>query len=341
LTHARPLRHNAVMPDHSPTASGSPAQERAADPRAQERAADPRAQERAADPRAQERAMLLGIVLDIAITFAQVAAAIWANSLSMLAELLRAIPLIGVECVLLVLMRRINQGKLTAYDYGTRKVEQFANLLAGITLVFAAMWLLSKLAARYGVPQEQPTLGLAFAALVAFANLTINVTVFVAIWRAARGGQSLILNGQILVRLSKVIASALVAIAIAVNAVFGSEGIGAVADLVGTAVVILVMVLFGGQMVLQAMPHLVDRTLGEQQQQLINRALAERFEDFDDLLAVRTRTEGSNAWIEIELGFAPDRRVGEAARAADRIAAQVRDLVPGAQVLVVIREAAG
>jgi divalent metal cation (Fe/Co/Zn/Cd) transporter len=302
-------------------------------------APNPPAQEGEASPRSQERAMQLGIVLDGAIILCMIVAALWGNSLSLLAEVLRAVPLWAVECVMLVLMQRINRGRLTAYDYGTRKVEQFANLLAGITLIFGALWLLSKLATRYGVPQEQPSLGLAFAALVAVVNLAINVVVLLAIWRAARGGQSLILNGQVLVRLSKVIASALVALAIAVNAVFGSDGVGAIADLVGTTVVIVVMLVFGGQMVLQAMPHLVDRTLGEQQQMLINRALAERFEEFDDLLAVRTRTEGSNAWVEIELGFAPDRRVGEAAKAADRIAAQVRDLVPGAQVLVVIREA--
>ncbi len=283
--------------------------------------------------------MRLGIVLDLSIVTCAAAAAVWGNSLSLLAELLRGIPLLALEAVLLVLLRRINRGQLTAYDYGTRKVEQLANLIAGATLIFGALWLMSKLAARYGVPQEQPSIGLAFAALVAVVNLAVNITVLHSIWRAAQGGQSLILNGQIVVRLSKVVASALVTLAIAVNALFGPEGIGGIADLVGTAVVIVVMLVFGGQMVLQAMPHLVDRTLGEQQQLLINRALAERFEDFDDLQAVRTRTEGSNAWVEIELGFAPERPVGEAAKAADRIAAQVRELVPGARVLVVIREA--
>jgi Co/Zn/Cd efflux system component len=51
-------------------------------------------------------------------------------------------------------MVRINRGYLTAYDYGTRKVEQFANLLAGVTLVFLALWLLTRLVARYGVTQD-------------------------------------------------------------------------------------------------------------------------------------------------------------------------------------------
>jgi divalent metal cation (Fe/Co/Zn/Cd) transporter len=236
-------------------------------------------------------------------------------------------------------MVRINRGYLTAYDYGTRKVEQFANLLAGVTLVFLALWLLTRLVARYGVTQDQPALGLAFAAVVALANLLLNAYVFLSIWRAARGGQSLILNGQIIVRLSKVVASSLVALAITLNAIYGPEGIGAWADLTGTKVVIVVMLAFGGRMVAQAMPHLVDRTLGEQQQQLINRALAEHFDDFDELVAVRSRTEGHNAWIEVELGFAPGRRVADATSASERVAAHIRRLVPGARVVVVIRAA--
>jgi ferrous-iron efflux pump FieF len=267
-----------------------------------------------------------------------VAAAIWGNSLSMLAEVLRVIPVLAIEFILLGLLIRINRGELTAYDNGTRKVERLANLVAGGLQVYAAVWLLSKLAGRYGVPQEQPALGLAFATLIAIANLTINVVVFQQMWRAAQGGQSLIMNGQIIVRLSKLVASVFVAVAIAVNAVFGPEGIGGWADLIGTSIVIVVMLVFGGQMVRDSMPHLIDRALGERQQQLINRALVDHFDDFDELINVRTRTEGNQAWIEIELGFAPARKIEDVTSAADRVTARVCGLIPGAKVFVLIRK---
>jgi len=290
-----------------------------------------------ATQRAQEGAMRTAVVLDTGILCFMIAAAIWGNSLSMLAEVLRVIPVLAIEYVLLRLLIRINRGELTAYDYGTRKIERLANLVAGGLQIFAALWLLSKMAVRYGVPQEQPALGLAFATVIGIANLAINLLVFQQMWRAAQGGQSLIMNGQIIVRLSKLVASALVAVAIAVNAAFGPEGIGGWADLIGTTIVIVVMLVFGGQMVRDAMPHLIDRALGEQQQQLINRALVDQFDDFDELINVRTRTEGDQAWIEIELGFAPTRNVEDVTSAADRVAARVCVLIPGAKVFVLIR----
>lgn len=283
--------------------------------------------------------MLSACLLDAAIILAMVAIAVWSNSLSLLADLMRGVPMLGVEVVLLLLMRRINRGRLTAYDYGTRKVEQFANLVAGAALIVAALWLVAKMFGRIGVPQDQPGLGLAAAAAISAVNLALNIGVFVSLWRAAQGGGSLILNGQVVTRLTKTLGSAFVTLAIVVNAVFGPEGIGAWADIAGTAVTVLVMVVFGARMIGEALPHLVDRALGEQQQMLVNRALATRFENYDELVAVRTRTEGRHAWIEIELGFAPERKVGEAALEAERIAAELRELVPGARAVVVIRAA--
>jgi cation diffusion facilitator family transporter len=294
-----------------------------------------------AEMRQQERAMLSACLLDAGIQVAMVVVALWSNSLSLLADLIRGVPMLGVEVVLLVLMRRINRGRLTAYDYGTRKVEQLANLVAGAALVLAALWLLAMMAGRIGVPQEQPGLGLAAAAAISAVNLGLNLAVFASLWRAARGGGSLILNGQVVTRLTKTVGSALVTLAIIVNAIFGPEGIGGWADLAGTLVTVLVMVGFGWRMIDEAVPHLVDRALGEQQQMLVNRALAARFDGYDELVAVRTRTEGSNAWIEIELGFAPDRRIGEATEEAERVAEELRALVPGAHVTVVIRGMGG
>ncbi|MGG5809936.1 cation transporter [Falsiroseomonas sp. CW058] len=290
-------------------------------------------------PARQEAALLSACLLDGAILVAMLAVALWSNSLSLLADLMRGVPMLAVEVVLLLLMRRIHRGRMTEYDYGTSKLEQFANMLAGAVLLLAAVWLLAKLAGRVGVPQAQPAVGLAAAAAIAAVNLALNAALLLALWRAARGGGSLILNGQVVTRLSKTLASGCVTAAIAVNAAFGPEGIGAWADIAGTVVVILVMVAFGARMVQDTLPHLLDRALGEQQQALVNRALAARFDAYDELVAVRTRTEGRHAWIEIELGFAPQRRVAEAADAAEHIAQDLRALVPGARVLVVIRAA--
>jgi cation diffusion facilitator family transporter len=284
-----------------------------------------------------ERAILTGCLLDVFIWSVTMVAAIWGNSLTLLGECVRGGLLIVLETVLLVLLRRINRKTIADYDYGTRKLEQFANFVVGIAMILGALWLLSGVARRFDTVQVQSATGMAFGALAALANLAINGWVFFLLWQSSRGGTSIIVNGQLLSRMSKVISSALVAVAVLVNAYVGSEGIGHWADIVGTLIVVAVMLAFGARMIQESLPHLIDRALNDRQQATINRALAASFEAYDELLEVRTRTQGSDAWIEIELGFHASRPIGDVHRMAEEMAARIRQVIPGAHVLVIPR----
>lgn len=294
------------------------------------------AEERQAE-RARERAMLTGSVLDVSINLAKLVAAIWANSLTLLGDWLRGGLLTLLDILLLVLLRKIHRGRLGGYDYGTRKLEQFLNLMVGSAMILAALWLAVATYLRSGEHQEQSAAGLLFALAASAANLVINFYVLWRLWGVARDGTSVILSGQLASRLMKTLASIGVALAIGVNAAFHGTPTGAWADTLGALLVLVTMVGFGAKIIGDALPHLLDRALAESRQVVINNALASQFEDYDELRAVRTRTEGRDAWIEIEVGFAPDRSLGEVEAAAERLAEHVRQRIPQAQVLVIPR----
>jgi divalent metal cation (Fe/Co/Zn/Cd) transporter len=289
--------------------------------------------------RARERAMLAGSVLDVSINLTKLVAAIWANSLTLLGDWLRGALLTVLDIFLLVLLRKIHRGKIGGYDYGTRKLEQFLNLVVGSAMILAALWLAVATYLRSGAHQEQSEAGLLFALAASAANLVINGYVLRRLWRVARDGTSVILSGQLTSRLMKTLASIGVALAIGINAVFHGTPTGAWADTLGSLLVLVTMVGFGVKIIGGALPHLLDRALGESRQVVINNALASQFEDYDELRAVRTRTEGHDAWIEIEVGFAPDRSLGDVEAVVERLAEHVRQRIPQAQVLVIPRVA--
>lgn len=284
--------------------------------------------------RARERSMLLGAVLDCGIVVPMLAAGVWANSLTLIGESLRAVLLIALELYLLVMLRRIHRGRMAEYEYGAAKLEQFGNLLVGAAMLLGASWVLGTAALRLAAPPRQPALGMAAAALVAALNVGINAVVFHAIWRAGRDGTSIILAGQIRSRLAKLIASGLAALAIAANAVWGEGTVGRVADTTGSVLVAVTMVALGAGMWREALPHLVDRRLDEARQVAINRVLARHFAAYEALGPVRSRLVGRGAAVELTLGFAPARPIGEIQRVVDAVAADLRDLIPGAQVTV-------
>jgi cation diffusion facilitator family transporter len=285
--------------------------------------------------RARERSLILGFVLDLSLWLPFVFIAIWSNSLTMLGDALRGAILISLGVFLLLTLRRIHRGRTSEYDFGVGKIEQFASLAVGTALIGAALWLLVSLIFRASSPPAQPGLGLALAAGASALNLVLNLVSFRAVWLAARDGTSIIMMVQMRARLSKVIASALVTLAVLVNAVAGAGPVGTVADLAGAALVSVMMASFGIGMWRDALPSLLDRTLDEARQAAVNRVLARHFDAYEALGTVRARISGRDPLIEITLGFAPGRTVAEVHRLAETLREELAELIPGARVTVV------
>lgn len=281
--------------------------------------------------------MLLGCALDVGIIGPMLVAGLWANSLTLLGEYLRAGLLTALEIYLFSTLRRIHRRRFGAYDYGAGKLEQFGNLLVGGAMLLAAAWILGSALFRLTNPPSQPAFGIAAAAAVALVNFGINAVALVAVGRAGRDGTSIILTGQIRSRISKFVASALATAAIAVNAVWGAEGpgpLGDVADSVLVVVVVVTMVALGAGLWRDALPPLLDRSLDETRQVAINQVLARHFRAYDALGAIRSRVLGREAIVKVTLGFAAGRSIGEIRGVADAIAEDIRALSTGALVTV-------
>ncbi len=283
---------------------------------------------------ARERSMLMGAISDMAMGAVFLIVSVWSNSLMMLAESARAMLLLALEIVLLVLLRRIQRGRTHDFDYGAGKLEQFANAGIGTAMGIAGLSVAIAAAYRWWHPPEQHGLAMIFAVVMCAANLVQNGLVFRALWRVGRDGRSLILTGQVRTRLAKLVSSGIVLLALTVNVLAGSGLVGRVAEAAGAGFVAFVMLQLAVSMWRHALPSLLDRTLEEGQQLLINRVLVNHFDDYDELHAVRSRLSGNTAFVEIELGFQGARSLAEVQVAVDRVRAEIERLIPGAGVTV-------
>lgn len=284
--------------------------------------------------RQRERSMVLAALSDLVMIVTAAAVGIWANSLMIGAEVLRGTLLFALELLLLVLLRRIHRGRTHEFDYGAGKLEQFANLGIGTAMGLGGLWVAAGAVYRWEHPPAQAGLGLAFAAAFGLANVIQNGLAFRALWRAGRDGASLIMVGQVRTRLAKFASSGIVFGALCVNAAFGAGRVGIVAEVLGSGFVALVMLQLAVSMGRQALPSLLDRTLEEGQQALINRVLAGNFDAYDDLVAVRSRISGSTPLVEVVLGFDRHRQIGEIQEVADKVSGELEGLIAGAVVRV-------
>jgi divalent metal cation (Fe/Co/Zn/Cd) transporter len=134
-------------------------------------------------------------------------------------------------------------------------------------------------------------------------NAAQNLWLLALLRRAGRDGTSIILNGQIRSRLTKVASSVAATLAILVASICQGETVGLVADLSGMSVVVLIMAWTAFRLIEAALPHLLDRMLDEPQQAAINRVLIRHFHAYDEVQFVRTRRSGNTMFVDIGSGI--------------------------------------
>ncbi len=279
--------------------------------------------------------MSLGVGTDVLLSTPILAIAIWSGSLTLLADAMRACLLTLLELFAYVVMRRIHRGRLPSYQYGSGKIESFLNLLIGIALVLSSIWIFALGVLTMLQPSQPSPLGFAVATATGAVNTTQNAWMFVTYLHARRLGASILIDGQVRTRLLKVVSSASATLAILVSALFAGQISGRVADLVGSAVVVQMMLWTAYQLIAGALPDLMDRMLDPSQLTLVNRVLLCNFDRIDAIHHVRTRRSGVVKYIEIGVGFSADRRIGEIDAINQSLRKELEAQIPDAKVTLV------
>jgi anti-anti-sigma factor len=84
------------------------------------------------------------------------------------------------------------------------------------------------------------------------------------------------------------------------------------------------------------LPDLLDRTVEEELQIAVNRALARHFKDYDYIDRARSRRSGEQVFIEIALGFDSNLELGEADRHAEALKATLNEEIRRADISILI-----
>ena len=279
--------------------------------------------------------MSLGVGTDVLLCTPILVIAIWSGSLTLLADAMRACLLTLLELFAYLVMRRIHRGRLPSYQYGSGKIESFLNLVIGAALVLSGIWILALGVLSLLQPPQPSPLGFSVAAATGAVNTTQNAWMFVTFLGARRLGASILIDGQVRTRLLKVVSSASATLAILVSSMFAGQIAGSVADLVGSAIVVQMMLWTAYQLIAGALPDLMDRMLDPSQLTRVNRVLLCNFDRIDAIHHVRSRRCGVMKYIEIGVGFSADRRMGEIDAINQSLKKELEAQIPDARVTLV------
>ncbi len=285
--------------------------------------------------RARESSIVVALWLDTFILVALIPVGIVGGSLTILAEAVRGSLMFAIEVFALIVMRRIHRGILVEFEFGVGKLAQVVNLLIAAGMLFgAASVAMGAFEIVAGSREVAPRFGLALAAIFASINTFINIMAWDRMRRAARRGGSLIMRAQLRSRTVRVLSSLFVNATLTVAAVSNDAFIAGWADALGAAFVAGIMSLAAVDMIRAGVPDLLDRTVEEEVQVAINRALAHHFDDYDQLDRVRSRRSGEVVFVEVALAFDARLTVSEVGRRVSALKDTMQREIGGADISI-------
>lgn len=283
--------------------------------------------------RDRHRAMLSSVAVEWSSFALNLVGALMANSLTLWTNTLRVSLDSLATLFAYIVTRRMAQGNSHQFDYGLGKWENLSALVNAVVMVVALVIIVFHAIMRFINPTTVTGAGFGLSVLLFFS--IVNFWLLTRFWRLRCADSSPVVEAQFILYRNASVASILSLMAVAVSFFAGKFQWAAWFDPVGA--LFLSGVIFYGILTLfqRSLPALLDKTLEESLQLRILKALAERFEDYDQIHGVRTRRSGKRIFVELFLEFDAELRVKEMLAHAGRLKSLVEGLIPDAEVWVI------
>nr|WP_253913169.1 cation transporter [Pseudoruegeria sp. HB172150] len=273
---------------------------------------------------------------DIVIVILQTFAAITSGSFTMLGECVRAAFMTIIEIFSTVILRGVHRDRFGHFEFGIGKVEQFAWLVFGISLIASGLWVATQVIGSLGSPERAAgPLGLAIAAIVNAINLMINGLSLRALLAASEERESDVFRAQVLTRSIKFSNSIVLQILLTLAAISTDPLFAHLLDVIGATIVVVVMLHSGVSMVASAMPALLDAPLPPTMVDRVRTALATDPVSGPWIAALRSRSSGRFPQVEVTVNrhhvHDPDWE-----RNLDRLQTLVHEIDPAIELRIVV-----
>jgi divalent metal cation (Fe/Co/Zn/Cd) transporter len=295
------------------------------------------------EERAKEVSFFYTNLADTGMVALLIVTAITSGSLTMLGEAVRGVLLLSIQFYSIWLLYAVHRDRLTRYEYGVGKMEQFVWVVIGIGMLFGGFWVAQTVVETIlsAEPAASP-LGLAMAAIVNAINLVINAIGLFAMYAASRDRESGIFGAQIRARVGMLLVTLILQVTITAAALAKDPGIALVMDATGACLIVYFKLRRGFKMIAHGLPDLLDAPAKRELGALIRRTAAAILPE-EHIVSIRTRRSGSRTFAEVAVAGSafPSMQALRSQTAAIRQALRREDAEIDLEVVVASKEASG
>ena len=296
-----------------------------------------------APQKAGHQGMLLQIlIIDIVVCAIRIVVGVLSNSMAMYTTAARAAISILVALISWVTVRVSSKGETDFYNYGYGKLESLSSVIKASALIISFAIIIYTATVRLSHPTPLNMTGAIIAIFFSLFFTAGNVyRSFKLKGIIGKGDRSPVLWSQYKSTNVSVIVNAGTLVSVFLSVVLAGYGWSDYIDPV-LSILLSGFILFTAYTILSgSMTDLLDKTIDESMQMHIMRALAEYFEEYTQILGIRSRQSGGMVFIEIFLEFDSDRELGDIQKVVDRMQHSLEEKISNSRITIIPRAAGG
>jgi cation diffusion facilitator family transporter len=259
-----------------------------------------------------------------------------AQSAVLLADLLKT----GLEFVAVLLawlaMRRLARGGGEAYDYGIGKLENLSSLIIAALMVLVFLVITGNAVRGLMSPSQVGGIGVWICVVNQIVYAGINGWLWQRCSRADRSEPSPLMASQAKLFFTKLFGNVFILASLSLSLALADRAWSVYIDPLASLLIAGSILASAIGVFSSSVYDLLDGTLEEKDKLDIMRELVRHYDRYDVLYGVRSRRAGNRVFIDIHLGFDPERKIGDVEQDIAAIRAAVTPHFRNASVTVVL-----
>jgi ferrous-iron efflux pump FieF len=283
----------------------------------------------------KERSLFHSLLVDFVLFLPDVVAAILANSIIMLADVLKCATELISTFLAWIAIRKISRGSKAYYDYGFGKLENLTGIVvAGIMFICFVIVAVSAIL-RIRTPESVHAGGAGLGVVLMFFGMCANTTLWVKNYRVAKKEHSPIMESQWRLFRAKAIADTVVFISLVLSLSLSKYPWSHYIDPFGSFIIAGFLLFSIYSVISDSVYDLLDKTLEESIQLIIINKLVAFFDEYKEIHGIRSRRSGNNIFIEIFLEFHGQRKMADIQKVINEMKESLEGTIKGSFVTIV------
>ena len=285
--------------------------------------------------RNQQRIALLLILWRLPEFFTSFIAAIASGSVVVWLEFIENASILVPGIILAVLARKINRNLKYVFNYGTGKVEAITALCCEVFDI-AGLFCVSFFAIKGLIKPEEEERFLGFALIVSIVGLIVDLIILRQQKKILSESHSKMFHTALVSAQKEFFFDAASIITLFITLIFEKTIWIKYFSPVVCLIIVIPFFMIVVKHMRESVSELIDRTLDEESQLKIIKVLNEFYDSYEELGDIRSRINGEEKYIEIELIFKPDMDYGNVQSIVGRIRERIQEEIGDSTVNVVI-----